>query len=245
MATSTPVCNESISAILAGLRQLQVGLKKGSLSPGVQEVLTDGGASPGLDVDAIDDLCETINCGGLLHRPEHPDVPRIDPELEAPVVHAEMHLSGFNAKASFAANRALAVADDDQLVELGVEDFFGCEASDRIAETEARWNHEIARLFDLLYLLGDVGVETFGFECRISQGEAMAWLKRHRPSVWARILCEINGVRLVQAQEPEVAGRWDWIRDECGDASEASFETRAEAALDAVERLGLTDPREP
>jgi len=239
MTAPIPVPSEPRNALLAGLRQLQRCLEEGSLSPGIADVLTDGGSHPGVDVATIDDLCEEINSNRFLYSPAQPVPPRLAPGLEKPTVSAEMYLSGFQARASFNANRALAAADDDQLIELGLWDFSGCEASDRIAEAEAQWNHEIQRLFDLLWLLGDVGVETFGFECKLHEGETMAWIKQHRPAVWARIVCENNGVRFVEAQEPEVAGRWDWIHDQTADASDISFETAGEAALDAVQRLGL------
>lgn len=52
-------------------------------------------------------------------------------------------------------------------------------------------------------------------------------------------ICEDNEVRLVQATEPEVAGRWDWLQDDAGNASDMSFAEKREAMLDAVERLEL------
>ena len=51
-------------------------------------------------------------------------------------------------------------------------------------------------------------------------------------------LCEDNDVRLVQAEESEVFGRWDWL-DDNGNASDMSFETKEAAMRDAVERLDL------
>lgn len=51
-------------------------------------------------------------------------------------------------------------------------------------------------------------------------------------------LCDEGGVRLVQAEEPEVFGRWDWLDDD-SNASDMSFETKEEAMLDAVATLGL------
>lgn len=52
---------------------------------------------------------------------------------------------------------------------------------------------------------------------------------------WAVTVCERRGIRLVEAEEAEVKGRWDWIFEEQGMACESSFETQGAAALDAVE----------
>lgn len=54
-------------------------------------------------------------------------------------------------------------------------------------------------------------------------------------------LCEYHDVSLVQAEEPEIAGRWDWILSGA-QASDASMASQAEAALDAVKTLGLRFP---
>lgn len=56
--------------------------------------------------------------------------------------------------------------------------------------------------------------------------------------------CEAHGVRLEQAQEEEIAGMWDWL-DDRGNAGGRSFDTEEEAALDAIEQLGLTGPTAP
>ncbi|MCR1345351.1 hypothetical protein NRY68_05955 [Acidithiobacillus ferrooxidans] len=52
-------------------------------------------------------------------------------------------------------------------------------------------------------------------------------------------LCQRNGVRLVQAQEPEIVGMWDWISEDGNAACETSFPSLVEAAKDAVKSLGL------
>lgn len=44
------------------------------------------------------------------------------------------------------------------------------------------------------------------------------------------------GVRIVQATEPEVFGRWDWIDDANSNASDMSFATEEEAIEDFLER---------
>lgn len=54
-------------------------------------------------------------------------------------------------------------------------------------------------------------------------------------------ICKAFGVRLVEAQEDEVRGRWDWRTNH--NASDTSFASEAEAARDACESLGLADRR--
>lgn len=49
-------------------------------------------------------------------------------------------------------------------------------------------------------------------------------------------LCAEHGVRLVQAQEPEIYGMWDWI-DDNNKVCECSFDSEQEAAEDAVKAL--------
>lgn len=51
-------------------------------------------------------------------------------------------------------------------------------------------------------------------------------------------LCMENGVRIVQAEEEEIAGMWDWL-DDNGNASDQSFDTAREAMQDAIQRLEL------
>ncbi|ACK80781.1 hypothetical protein AFE_1311 [Acidithiobacillus ferrooxidans ATCC 23270] len=52
-------------------------------------------------------------------------------------------------------------------------------------------------------------------------------------------LCHHNGVSLVQVQEPEIAGMWDWISGDGKNACDMSFSSMIEAARDAVKVLGL------
>lgn len=51
-------------------------------------------------------------------------------------------------------------------------------------------------------------------------------------------LCEANGVRIVEAQEEEIRGMWDWL-DDHGNACDCSFDTQREAALDAIGALDI------
>lgn len=60
----------------------------------------------------------------------------------------------------------------------------------------------------------------------------------------ARQLLNNMGVRLVQATEPEIYGRWDWIDDANGNASDMSFPTEEEAIEDFLQ-TSITDEPTP
>lgn len=51
-------------ALLTGLRLLQRAIETDSLAPLLRDILTNGGANPGLDPEAIDTLCERLNIQG-------------------------------------------------------------------------------------------------------------------------------------------------------------------------------------
>ena len=53
-----------------------------------------------------------------------------------------------------------------------------------------------------------------------------------------RALCEANGVRIVEAQEDEIRGMWDWL-DSVGNACDQSFNTEREAMVNAILELDL------
>ena len=44
--------------------------------------------------------------------------------------------------------------------------------------------------------------------------------------------CEELGIRIVQSEDEETLGRWDWLSDE--EASDTSFDTEREAMLNAL-----------
>lgn len=79
-----------------------------------------------------------------------------------------------------------------------------------------------------------------GFECCVEAEKEMAGLKIHRKPQWARILCSRHGVKLSRSQDEGSLARWNWLSD-ANEGSEISFDTEDEAALNAVETLGLTD----
>lgn len=72
---------------------------------------------------------------------------------------------------------------------------------------------------------------------KIDRQDYLRWMDVHRCAAVARLLCTHEGVGIVQAEEEEIRGMWDWRRD--GHACEHSFETDDDAMLDAYERLDL------
>lgn len=55
------VTTQERDAALTGLRLLQLALESGQLAPMVRDIFTNNGAHAGLDLRAIDALCERIN----------------------------------------------------------------------------------------------------------------------------------------------------------------------------------------
>ncbi len=47
--------------------------------------------------------------------------------------------------------------------------------------------------------------------------------------------CEANGIRIVQSEDEETIGRWDWVTNTEG--SDTSFDTERAAMRDALSRL--------
>lgn len=156
-------------------------------------------------------------------------------------VHAEAHSDDYRVEVAFDAAPWFAQASDEAIVRLADAEWGTGEAADVVAEHFTRTHERIAFMFDYLDTFPEGAA--IGFECSVDPDSAKDWLKQNRPGLWARLRCAENDVNLVEAQEEEIRGRWDWI-GQSGDASESSFETVDEAALNAVEVLGLDDNRE-
>lgn len=154
-------------------------------------------------------------------------------------VHAEVHDDSHFKKVEFDAALWFAQACDNEVIDLHGIGWTGDYASDAVAEYFSDRNEDIADLFDFCRAAQRTS-EPQGFECSVDEDSAMSWLKQHRPGLWARLLCENNDVRLVEAQEDEIKGMWDWL-DDHGNACECSFATIEEAALNAVKVLELGD----
>lgn len=161
----------------------------------------------------------------------------LDQTALTPAVQAEVHDDAFINTFDFDAAPWFAQASDEAILALHAIGWRGDDAADAVAQFAAKDIFEVDAIISICR--GSQGTRAaLGFECVVDEDSAMAWLKAHRPGLWARILCADNDVRLVEAQEPEIEGRWDWLDSE-GIASEASCETEDEAALEAVRVLGL------
>ena len=141
-------------------------------------------------------------------------------------------------EADFSAAPWLAQASVEDILALAACGWRGDYVADKVAEWEGERNGDVAAMFDYINARLKVPNSEIGFECAVDEREAKDWLSKHRRDVWAQVVCEDAGVNLVEAQEEEIAGRWDWIGPN-GKASDMSLETRADAAINAAEVLGL------
>lgn len=159
-------------------------------------------------------------------------------EVPGPEVGAEVWPDDRAMTVKFNAAAWLSQASCDEVEALAECGWRGDYAADAVAEWEGERNPDVGAVFTHVNALQIARVEHAGFECAVDGPAAMAWLKEHRKGVWAVVRCAQESVRLMEAQEPEIRGRWDWM-DERGNGCDASLETKAEAAINAVETLGL------
>lgn len=136
-------------------------------------------------------------------------------------VRAEVHDDSHFKKVEFDAALWFAQTTDNQIIRLHDIGWTGDEPSDVVAEYFENRNEDIAGLFNFCRATHHTR-DPQGFECSVDEDSAMSWLKQHRRGLWARLLCENNNVRLVEAQEEEIAGMWDWLDDQ-GRPANAAF----------------------
>lgn len=161
-----------------------------------------------------------------------------DASLLTPAVSAEAHSDDRVYSAKFDAAPWFAQASVEEITNLYDIKWRGDYAADAVAHFFDDKNQDVSDLFK--YIGKTQGTSrACGFECSVEGDEAMAWLKRHRRDVWAVLLCHDKDVRLIEAQEEEIRGMWDWLDDQ-GNACAYSFPTIEDAALNAVEVLGLS-----
>ncbi len=157
------------------------------------------------------------------------------------LIRAEAHSDDRVIEAPFEAHSWFVCATDDDILALAAEEWKTCEIADAVA-----LHHEsaprVALLFEYVHSKNAVQRE-IGFGCSVNPSDAMAWLRRQRYGLWARMVCEDAGVRFLQAQEEEIKGMWDWIGPH-GNACDHSFDSLDEAAADAARVLGLDDGTE-
>lgn len=76
-----------------------------------------------------------------------------------------------------------------------------------------------------------------GYTCRLEMAAVVDWLQANRPEVLAKVLCRYFDVSLLECQEEEIRGRWDWLS--ATDACPTSYESEEEAAVMAMHALAL------
>lgn len=154
------------------------------------------------------------------------------------LIRAEAHSDDRVIEAAFEAHSWFITASNADILELVAEEWGSCEVADAVA-LHHETSPKLRLLFDYIHSKNAVSRE-IGFECSVNGDDAMAWLRCARPGLWARILCEREGVRFTQAEEEEVRGLWDWIGPH-GNACDHSFDSLEAAAIDALQRLCLHD----
>jgi hypothetical protein len=153
-------------------------------------------------------------------------------------IEAETHSDDRRFEVEFDARKWFEQASDEAILKLAEVNFGGDYPADDIAQWMAGHHPQIRDMFKYISVMDDVGYEVY-----VNEESALAWLRHNRPKLVNRVLCALNGVDLIQAEEPEIVGRWDWIdRSNTGDACDMSFDTLEEAAEDAVRALKLDDP---
>lgn len=155
-------------------------------------------------------------------------------------VFAEVHTDDRVAQVHFDARGYLAQATDQEIASIVFVGFRNAEPMDRIAEWERdrAKNADVQDLFAYLGVVGKNPASEVGFECRVNATQMLEWLAEHRTQTLAHALCEFHGVGLVQAEEEEIKGMWDWMGPN-GTNSDGACETEDEAAMDAYVKLGL------
>lgn len=114
---------------------------------------------------------------------------------------------------------------------------------DGVDEADAKATYAVSNLGACAQMLFDPGVSPAGCEIEDSGAELIHWEPEsavdggnaHRRD-WQLDVCLIAGIELIQSEDEESVGRWDW-RSRSGEGCDASFDTKADAAAGAVESL--------
>lgn len=222
---------------------ITVALPKGTWSFEVTDESPDG--EPAIAIESLLQLREATELFGVS-------------SSSGMSVTAEAHTDDHAFEVPFDAGPWLHLANEEAVLNLVNDDFGGNYGADQVAEdlasstTLADYTRKLPakadklreaqatlnRMFDYLGDLPDG--KSCGFEVHVDREEAMAYLKTHRPGLWAKALCALHQVSLVEAEEPEILGRWDWLDDQ-GNASEGSLESATAAAWNAVRCLHLEE----
>lgn len=102
---------------------------------------------------------------------------------------AEVHSDDRVYEAEFNAAFWLSKASEAEVVALAKEEWKTCEIADRVAEAAERFSPEVQEVMTYTQRMHQAG-KSIGFECSVSDIDAMAWLNRYRPDVAAAVVLE-------------------------------------------------------
>lgn len=158
-----------------------------------------------------------------------------------PAVKAKFWTDDRVFEVEFDARPYLVNAPDKALTAILEVGFVGDQSTDWVAEyvAEKGLNVELSEAFTYLGAMRKAKrKDPIGFECEVDREGYLLWMHSHRRPLLARMLCERANVRIVEAQEEEIRGMWDWLADN-GEACDHSYETEEQAMLGAYEQLNL------
>ena len=98
-----------------------------------------------------------------------------------PMIKAKAHSDDYAVEVKFDAEKWLAQATDQEIIDLVRREFGGDYPADDVAIASADWSEELASMFT--YIEARSRVETIGFECHVDENDAIAWIKANRPSI--------------------------------------------------------------
>lgn len=104
------------------------------------------------------------------------------------MIRATCRTDDFRHDVTFDATPWFRQATDEYILALAAAGWGGGEAADEVAYHCRLRVRGLAELFDHLDRQPDpLGPDPVGFECHVDGGAAAAWLRTHRPGVYARL----------------------------------------------------------
>ncbi len=157
-----------------------------------------------------------------------------------PVIRAEAHSDDHNVEVEFNAVRWFKQASDEDILELAESGWGGDYPADAVARFFDGKKNGTGRLFRYLEDIAEdwSKKDLRGFECNVSEADAIKWLRKNRPAVLRRIPVEPDVELLVvlphpgldterfkdqKAQVEQIVGQWADDVTEFGDGVDVLF----------------------
>ncbi len=106
-------------------------------------------------------------------------------------IRAEVHTDDWAREVTFDASLWFHQAAPQEIRDLAGCDWGGDYPADAVALWFERRDPEVEDLFEYLRnareALDAAGADGIGFECHVDEGDALAWLRQHRPDVFAEL----------------------------------------------------------